>query len=488
MLANVVGEREFKQGLRRYIKQYAYANATTDQLYACFQGDIAGVVGKWTKLCGFPVIRVHRGPHNTLHLSQRRFLFNGEKEVMDPWPIPLTICGGKKNLRFRFLLDSREEDVALPLSFENAPYISLEWGMHRVLYSAGMTQDIVSHFQSLSSVDKISVLDNAYHLSLASLTSFSDFWKITMNIYHYERNERVLSFTLDLLKKVNEMFENNAEAQSSLWHFLIKFVEKCMELNMTSPFYRKLRQDCIRVCLQIPSHLYYQIYAKKSLKETDGDDFDFECVLTIRSFDEDSWPELLALYDQYREKSSRRTKIALKCIARCNAENEKKAEFLLSLKRPQDIYRFFLYSNDYNFLWNLFKSRYHDFFSKQLGSLWLSRMLKHIFHCSSDTSKLSEINELGKHGKESAQIKEEIVQRKVWIERNLNTLKHFIKRGENEVAVATLKPFKGRATSLPPEQMKGSQSLILKVAESVIVVGLVLTAAYATYLYVQDEK
>ncbi|GAP86043.1 putative aminopeptidase 2 [Rosellinia necatrix] len=83
MISTYLGEDVFLEGVRRYIKQHAYGNTQTDDLWAALE-DASGkpvreIMSIWTKNVGYPVVQVTENPgDNSIHVKQNRFLRTGD--------------------------------------------------------------------------------------------------------------------------------------------------------------------------------------------------------------------------------------------------------------------------------------------------------------------------------------------------------------------------------------------------------------------------
>ena len=82
MVHAVVGEEAFVKGLRAYMKEFAYGNATTNDLWAAWQKssgkNIPELMDAWTKQTGFPVVELQKvNGDGSLVLEQRRFFADG---------------------------------------------------------------------------------------------------------------------------------------------------------------------------------------------------------------------------------------------------------------------------------------------------------------------------------------------------------------------------------------------------------------------------
>ncbi len=94
MLHTYVGADNFRDGLRLYLKQHAYGNTVTTDLWQAIEQISHQPVKKfmqaWTSQTGFPLVRADVNEH-TVELSQSRFYLNptSDKETTNVWPIPL---------------------------------------------------------------------------------------------------------------------------------------------------------------------------------------------------------------------------------------------------------------------------------------------------------------------------------------------------------------------------------------------------------------
>ncbi len=87
MLEHYLGEEDFRKGLRNYIKQFAYKNAATNDLWDTLEKvsgkPVRAIMDGFTRQPGFPVLTVQsrKGKPGSLKLSQERFLFDGSKDA-----------------------------------------------------------------------------------------------------------------------------------------------------------------------------------------------------------------------------------------------------------------------------------------------------------------------------------------------------------------------------------------------------------------------
>ena len=109
MLADYLGEKDFRDGLRYYLKKHSYKNTETFHLWEAFEKvskkPVAKMMRNWTSLPGYPVVRAEI-VKNKLNLSQERFFASpiSAKKVKDKttWRIPISIKSRKSWLKINF--------------------------------------------------------------------------------------------------------------------------------------------------------------------------------------------------------------------------------------------------------------------------------------------------------------------------------------------------------------------------------------------------
>lgn len=96
MLWKYLGEKDFRDGLRHYLKKHAYSNAKTEDLWQALEEVSGKPVGKimknWTSKPGHPLVRVEE-TGKKIRLTQSRFFSSpiSKRETSDKtvWSIPL---------------------------------------------------------------------------------------------------------------------------------------------------------------------------------------------------------------------------------------------------------------------------------------------------------------------------------------------------------------------------------------------------------------
>ena len=120
MISTYVGEENFLEGVRRYLKKHAYGNTQTGDLWASLSEASGGkpveeVMTIWTKNVGYPVITVTE-KEDAIHLKQNRLLRTGDvkpEEDKTLYPVLLGIRS-KDGIDEEPILSTREAEFKVP--------------------------------------------------------------------------------------------------------------------------------------------------------------------------------------------------------------------------------------------------------------------------------------------------------------------------------------------------------------------------------------
>ncbi|MDK1287688.1 M1 family metallopeptidase [Pseudoalteromonas umbrosa] len=191
MVEEWIGHEVFQQGMRNYIKKYAYKNAEAKDLWseleAVSKKDVPGVLDSFVSQSSFPLIDFTQSG-KTLTLTQTRFLPKGQQAKAQLWKVPVSIKYGdnKGNVATkRVLLTEQTQSVTLDFTptwvYPNDNAIGYYlWSMPEAQYQAVLTQAD----KALNTREKLSLIEtakqlmdagkiNAYTL-LASLNTFTN--------------------------------------------------------------------------------------------------------------------------------------------------------------------------------------------------------------------------------------------------------------------------------------------------------------------------
>jgi aminopeptidase N len=170
MLESFVGEETFRDGIRRYISNHEYSNATTADLWIALAEasgrPIEEIATAWVHQPGFPLVEVSRD-EDKVNLHQDRMTMNFRESSPSLWPIPLTyVLPGKPEIRTALMketgmtLGDIPPNSALKLNAEGA-------GNYRTQYDQKSWDLLLGSLGSLSVPDRVNLLSDQWALVLA---------------------------------------------------------------------------------------------------------------------------------------------------------------------------------------------------------------------------------------------------------------------------------------------------------------------------------
>jgi tricorn protease interacting factor F2/3 len=170
MLENYVGEKHFRQGLKKYLSEFRYQNAKGQDLWDAIgkasKMPVSGMVNSWLKQPGFPQVEISQ-KNSKLILKQNRFLMEPTaKTSKGLWQIPITYGLGKQTKSK--LLVKKSTVVSAPI---NAGFVANigRTGFYRIKYDGGILLDLKMLVDSkqVDEVDRWAIQNDLFALCVA---------------------------------------------------------------------------------------------------------------------------------------------------------------------------------------------------------------------------------------------------------------------------------------------------------------------------------
>ncbi|MFM2152856.1 MAG: hypothetical protein RL199_1291 [Pseudomonadota bacterium] len=174
MLEGFLGADSFRQGIRAYMKRFAFQNAAADDLWGALAEasgqPIREVANEWIGKGGYPLVTAAVSGAG-VHLSQQRFFADPAAFAAgsdDHWLVPLVLkwADDAGVHETRHLLRTKAETVALPAKgavrwvYANAGGA----GFYRVRYGGDGLSGLLEHAEALTPVEKINLVADAWAL------------------------------------------------------------------------------------------------------------------------------------------------------------------------------------------------------------------------------------------------------------------------------------------------------------------------------------
>jgi aminopeptidase N len=201
MLEAHVGEDAWRDGVRRYMRDHAYSNTVTDDLWAEMDKGsstpIAQIAHDFTLQAGVPLITEDRaaceGGGTSLVLSQSHFAIDPESTSATLWRVPVTaaILGGAGRTE---AVVSGHEPTPLRLTGCGAAIINAgQTGYFRTAYSPEGLAGVVAQLPKLGPYDQLGVYNDTATLAYVGREPMAAFLDMTSGFEGFAADPVVMS-------------------------------------------------------------------------------------------------------------------------------------------------------------------------------------------------------------------------------------------------------------------------------------------------------
>ncbi|XP_055631033.1 aminopeptidase N-like [Toxorhynchites rutilus septentrionalis] len=207
MIRHVLGEENWKAGLKYYLSERQLKNANVEHLHAGLQTAIEGknvlpagvsvkqIMDTWTTEKGYPVLSVRRSyDSGDIILSQERFISDRKVPNSNVWMIPFNYAYRSAidftNINQYDWLSTKAARIASPASANDwIIFNKQQIGFYRVNYDIRnwqlITDAMIMDHSSIHRLNRAQLIDDAYWLTRSGRLDV----EILMNLIIYLRNE-----------------------------------------------------------------------------------------------------------------------------------------------------------------------------------------------------------------------------------------------------------------------------------------------------------
>ncbi len=178
MIESWLGEDIFRGGIRAYLQQHAYSNATTADLWASL-GTASGkpvreFAAGWTEQPGFPVVTLSAlpaGSQASVQLEQARFTIHQKDPAPLRWQIPVIYgpAGAPNRALLTLLKDATQPGAQLEPDASIKANIG-DVGYYRVAYDATLARRLLKAAPMLAEADRLNALNDSWAMVQAGRT------------------------------------------------------------------------------------------------------------------------------------------------------------------------------------------------------------------------------------------------------------------------------------------------------------------------------
>ncbi len=239
MLEDYVGADAWRDGVRSYVKQRAFGNAVTDDLWREIDKAAPGkqfmdVAHDFTLQPGVPLVKASAtcdGGRTVVSLEQGEYTVDRPEKTPLRWRVPVTLRSGDGET-VRVLVDGKAS-VTLPGC--DAPLLvnAGQNGYYRTLYAPAQFKALSNRFASLPVVDQAGVMMDAGALAAVGLQPESDSLDLTSKVA-LDASPALWQMLAGTLGGIDDLFEGDDKRQAAA---------RAYALSRLSPKFQQLGWD-----------------------------------------------------------------------------------------------------------------------------------------------------------------------------------------------------------------------------------------------------
>ncbi|KAF1990148.1 hypothetical protein K402DRAFT_451716 [Aulographum hederae CBS 113979] len=231
MLSSHLGVETFLQGVSEYLKEHAYGNATTTDLWKAL-AKVSGLpvdelMDPWIRKIGFPVITVAEEP-GQITIQQKRFLLTGDakpEEDETTWWIPLRLQNGEKSESAAL---TTKEDTIRDVDDSFYKINKDTAGFFRTNYPPARLAKLGAARAKLSVADKVGLVGDAAALATSGDGTTAGFLALIEG-FQDEASYHVWSQALAGLANIRQTFSEFEDISKGLKELALKLVTPAAE-------------------------------------------------------------------------------------------------------------------------------------------------------------------------------------------------------------------------------------------------------------------
>ncbi len=216
MLAEYLGEKDFRDGLRYYLKKHSYKNTSTIHLWEAFEKvskkPVAKMMDVWTGKAGYPLLTVSE-KGGGLNIEQTRFFSSpiSRKASKDKtlWSVPVSFKAGTHGIVQKMMIDKKHTHVP---NNKQGVWVKIntgETGVFRTSYSPELRTRLAGAVvkNELSVIDRLGLLRDVFDLAYAGHLSAVDALEF-VSAYKNETNYAVWSEIASGIAMIDSLISN----------------------------------------------------------------------------------------------------------------------------------------------------------------------------------------------------------------------------------------------------------------------------------------
>jgi aminopeptidase N len=235
MLENYVGADAWRDGVRAYMKKYAYSSTVTKDFFAEIENaahkPIKAIAKDFTQQAGVPLIRVEdivcKDGKTTVSLTQSEFSKDQPNKTALSWQVPVVAQIAGTQVQGRTLVMNGKGSLQLP-ACGTVVVNAGQNGYYRTLYAPKVFAQVAANFSKIPAIDQAGILSDSWSMGVAgqqAITDYLDLAKATP----LDASPHVWANISGAFMSVNRYFKDDPERQKVFNAFALKRLSPVME-------------------------------------------------------------------------------------------------------------------------------------------------------------------------------------------------------------------------------------------------------------------
>ncbi|MES2756715.1 MAG: M1 family metallopeptidase [Pseudomonadota bacterium] len=219
MMENYVGEQAWRNGVRAYMREHAYKNTVSNDLWRQIERaagkPVTAIAHDFTLQPGVPLIRVDGascvGSSTRVELTQSEFSRDQPGKKPLRWRVPVTLQAAGTTRQMRTLVANGKASVSVPgcgTVIVNAG----QSGYYRTLYAPRHFSALAAGFAGLAPIDQMGLLADSWSLGVAGLQPASDFLALA-NSATLDADPQVWGKIADVFQTIHDHYAGDRQRQ-----------------------------------------------------------------------------------------------------------------------------------------------------------------------------------------------------------------------------------------------------------------------------------
>lgn len=226
MLIEFINGNVFQQNISKYLKKFAYKNATSDDLWETLGNSVKSMMNNWTKNQGYPFVKIFVD-ENKIVLEQEQFLTSRKTTPTNIlWKIPLFVKNEEKESKM--LMETKRVVLSEKLENLNNLFINNKGSsFFRTLYIPFPNFKL----ESISDENKLVLLNDTFNFAESGLFPLTEALKFAEKFFN-EKNYDILNVLYENLNYLRDVFD---EKRKEITQIIFKNLENVVVDLNTKP-------------------------------------------------------------------------------------------------------------------------------------------------------------------------------------------------------------------------------------------------------------